>query len=141
VLYCTIDLNIIASIIVSMKRYFPILLIFLIGCNPSTLSEWRVEGVSIVRDLVEELESVKTLKDLEAKKSSIKKKYNKLVGVMIEAERYDEDQNDLQPESFYSDALRDQYVRIYSIEGGRELLFEIQNESLHKLDLYLTKKS
>ena len=66
-------INIIASIIVSMKRYFPILLIFLIGCNPSTLSEWRVEGVSIVRDLVEELESVKTLKDLEAKKSSIKK--------------------------------------------------------------------
>jgi len=124
-----------------MHRYFLLLLIFVVGCNPSTLSEWRVEGVSIVRDLVEELESVKTLKDLEGKKFSIKKKYNKLVHVMIEAEKYDEDQSDLRPESFYSDALRQQYLRIYSIEGGRELLFEIQNESLHKLDLFLSKKN
>lgn len=117
-----------------MKVYFSIFFLFLVACSPSTLSEWRVEGVSVVRDLVEELKEIHTLKELEAKKPSIKKKYNKLVSIMIEAERYDQEEDSFTPESFYSDALRDQYLRLYQIDGCRELLFSIQKESLHKLD-------
>lgn len=70
--YCTLDLNIIASIIADMRIFF-VIFCFLVSCSPSTLSEWRVEGVSVVRDLVEELEQVATLVDLEKRKSSIKK--------------------------------------------------------------------
>ncbi len=112
----------------------------MVSCSPSTLSEWRVEGVSIVRNLVEELEGVTSLEELEAKKGSLKKKYNQLVYVMIEASHYEEEEGDLVPDSFYSDALRDQYVRLYEIEGARALLFEIQRESLHKLDKHLNVK-
>lgn len=122
-------------------RYFCLLFLFLVACSPSTLSEWRVEGVSIVRDLVEELDSISTLKELEAKKISIKKKYNQLVNVMIEANKYEEEEGDLLPESFYSDALRDQYLRLYEIEGAKKLLFEIQKDSLHKLDMDFSKKA
>ncbi|MCH9617032.1 MAG: hypothetical protein SP4CHLAM5_00080 [Chlamydiia bacterium] len=123
-----------------MKTYFTILFLFLVSCSPSTLSEWRVEGVSIVKDLVEELKEIDDFKSLQAKKASIKKKYNKLVGVMIEAEKYEQEQNTFLPESFYSDALKAQYIRLYQIEGCKELLFAIQKESLHRLDLSITKK-
>ena len=121
-----------------MTIFFIIALLVLASCNPSNLSEWRVEGVSIVRNLVEELELIETIADLEERKSSIKKKYAKLIQIMIEGDRY-EDIDALKPESFFSNALRDQYIRIYQIEGGKELLFEIQKESLHKLDQYLKK--
>ena len=121
-------------------RIFFLIFCFLVSCSPSTLSEWRVEGVSVVRDLVEELEQVATLVDLERRKASIKKKYNRLVQIMIEAEKYDEE-DALRPFSFFSNALRDQYVRIYQIDGGKEFLFEVQKEGLHKLDLYLSKKN
>jgi hypothetical protein len=117
-----------------MKTYFIIFLLFLVSCSPSTLSEWRVEGVSVIRDLVEELKEVPDLKSLEAKKATIKKKYSKLVYIMIEAEKYEEEENTFLPESFYSDALKAQYIRLYEIEGCRELLFQMQKESLHKLD-------
>lgn len=63
-----------------------------------------------------------------------------LVQIMIEAEKYDEE-DALRPFCFFSNALRDQYVRIYQIEGGKEFLFEVQKEGLHKLDLYLSKKN
>jgi hypothetical protein len=138
--YSTLDLNINASIIVDMRLFFVLPLCFLLACSPSTLSEWRVEGISIVRDLVEELEQIETLKDLQVRNSSIKKKYNKLVQIMIEAEKYDEE-DAVRPGSFFSDALRDQYIRIYRIEGGKEELFDMQKEGLHKLDLYLSKKN
>jgi hypothetical protein len=117
-----------------MKTYFIIFLLFLVSCSPSTLSEWRVEGVSVIRDLVEELKEVPDLKSLEGKKATIKKKYSKLVYIMIEAEKYEEEENTFLPESFYSDALKAQYIRLYEIEGCRELLFQMQKESLHKLD-------
>jgi hypothetical protein len=123
-----------------MRRYFLIILIFLAACSPSTLSEWRVEGVSIVKNLVEELSLIETIKDLEGKQSSIQKKYSKLVAIIIESDKFEEGDETLRPESFYSDALRKQYVRIYEMEGGRKLLFEIQKESLHKLDHFIQSK-
>ncbi|MCH9620850.1 MAG: hypothetical protein S4CHLAM20_02560 [Chlamydiia bacterium] len=138
--HCILDPNILASIIVHMRTYFLISLLFLASCSPSTLSEWRVEGVSVVKDLVEELKTIDSLTALENKKSSIKKKYSKLLNIMIEADNYDEDESTLRPESFYSNALREQYIRLYEIEGARELLFEIQKESLHKLDLHTRSK-
>lgn len=123
-----------------MQRLFLIFFLFLASCSPSTLSEWRVEGVSIVKDLVEEFKSIETLSDLKSHKRTIQKKYSKLVEVMIEASSYQEGDETLRPESFYSDALKAQYLRIYEIEGGRELLFEIQKESLHKLDQFVRSK-
>ena len=122
-----------------MKRYFLVPLLFLAACRPSTLSEWRVEGISIVRDLVEELEGISSLEEVEAKKGSLKKKYNALVYVMMEASSYEEEEGEIVPDSFYSDALRQQYLRLYEIEGGRAALFEIQRESLHDLDKFLKK--
>lgn len=124
-----------------MYTYFIVLLLLLSGCSPSSLSEWRVEGVSIVRDLVEDFEKVQSLKDLESKKYTLKKKYNKLVSIMLEAEKYEIEEGSFQVESFYSDALRAQYLRIYEIEGAKELLYEIQKDSLHKLDRSVGRRS
>lgn len=122
-------------------RFFFLALFFLMSsCNPSTLSEWRVEGVCIVKTLVEELEKIQSLEDLKRSSSSIKKKYNKLVEVMIEAEKWQEQEGDFHPESFYSEALCREYIRLYSIEGCKELLFSLQKDGLHKLDRALAKK-
>lgn len=123
-----------------MKRYFLSLAFLIVSCAPSSLSEWRVEGVSVVRDLVEELQSIGSLKELETKKYSIKKKYMKLVSIMLEAEKYEEEEDSFQVEHFYSDALREQYVRLYQIEGAMEVLYEIQKDGLHKLDRAHAKK-
>ena len=83
---------------------------------------------------------IDSIKDLKSKQSSIQKKYNKLVAIIIEADKYEEGDETLRPESFYSDSLRRQYVRIYEMDGGRKLLFEIQKESLHKLDQFIQSK-
>ncbi len=109
------------------------------ACSPSTLSEWRVEGVSLVKSLVEELQKVKSSDDLKVASKSIKKKYSKLVEIMLEADSYPQEEGAFHPESFYSDALKGEYIRLYKIEGCKELLFLMQKESLHKLDRATSK--
>lgn len=120
-----------------MSKFFLFFLFFLIGCSPSTLDEWRMEGISTVRELVKELEAIDTFKDLVAKKKVIKRKYLRLVEIMIEADKYIEDENTTEINTFYSDMLRMQYIRLFQIQGCQELLYDIQKESLHKLDKFL----
>ena len=138
--YCNLDINIFASIIIIMRVFFLIMIVLIVGCAPSSQAEWSLEGVCKVRDLIEELEKIKDVKDLYFKRHKLKKTYNKLVEIMIAADSYEKEDFILGKKNFYNDTLRKQYLRIYEMEGGREMLIKIQKESLHKLDRYVLKK-
>lgn len=120
-----------------MRIFFLFLLFFLQGCSPSTKDEWRLEGISVVRLLIKELEEIDGFIDLEKRQKTIKKKYLSLVDIMIAQDLCSDESLAVLTDTFYSDALQKQYVRLFQLEGCRDMLFSIQKEALHKLDKHV----
>ena len=125
-----------------LSRFF-LVVFFCTACSPSSGEEWKLEGESISKKLVVELEQVESLQDLELRSSKIKKYFYKLTDLAVAAKQYQIRHPDAFEEESYSmhisDILKSELMRIYQIEGASEIIENLQRESLHKLDQYSKK--
>ncbi len=114
----------------------------LYSCSPHSSEEFQKEGEVLCRSLVEALQTIDSSDQLLTSEATLKKKFESLVSLMIEASRFqqkhpDDWSGDSSLESnFISVSLKEQLHRIYLMEGGREVIERAQHESLVKLDAY-----
>jgi hypothetical protein len=116
-----------------------IILLFLCGCQPTSLEDFQDEGASCLRVLLEDLRKVETREDLALIEPIVRKRFDVLVEIMIQA-RIFEQKNPGSAKTFssrnqvLSDALLEEMKRLYCIEGGKEFLERTQKEAMLRLD-------
>lgn len=128
-----------------MLRCLILLTLFFTSCGPSSMEEYRREGRDQVREIVSLLEPIQSKRELKERAPLIKKKFNQLVDLMIEARSFYETHPnetflDLGKEDFLgSKKLRGEFYRLERFDGGKEILSRLLEESLHKLDRFEKK--
>lgn len=123
-------------------RFTLAFLLILTACSPSSIDDFKQEGEARCRRLVRLLESVQDHEDLLKKEPDLKKEFTKLIDLVIEARTYQLENPEQVPaleESPLSDDLKEQMIRVYHIDGGREIMERAQREPLLKLDSFEKK--
>ncbi len=127
-----------------MKRIFYGFFLFLIaGCSPNSLDDYQKEGQALCRILVSDLRKVQTREELLKIEPILKKRFQHLVELMIQAKNYHlkhPDEVPLEnPDHFFSEQLQLELQRIYHLEGGREMIERTQREALIRFDAFERK--
>ncbi len=109
------------------------------SCQPSSLEEFQLEGASRMRLLLKELQSIETREDLLAAEPVLKKHFEKIVKIVIQARLFQQKNIGvevpvLQLGQALSSSLLEEMKRIYALEGGRECIERAQREAMLKLD-------
>lgn len=117
-----------------------LILVLLVGCNPTSQVEWRFEGEAATKELVSQLEKVESLEDLQREAPKIKKSIGKIVDLAIAAKKYQISHPDMLEASFdsthISDLLKNEISRLYQIDGATGIMEELERDSLHRLDQF-----
>ena len=135
-----------------MKFFYLMTLFFLttsifFACSPSSISEYRNEGEGRTRDLIAELENIYSREELVKASPRLKRLFEELVDLIVEAKIDQKERPELFYEDFakkenrFNDKLRNELNRIYRIDGGRELVEKAQKNALHKLDSFESRSS
>lgn len=112
------------------------------GCSPSTLEDFQHEGEAECRKLVDNLSTIHTRDDLLKMERRLKNRFERLVDLMIAARKFQEEhseEKEIDPALFdhpSNDALQEELLRIYAMEGGREIIERAQSEALIRLDSF-----
>lgn len=115
------------------------------GCSPSSLDEYREEGSEKIVQLIKELKAVHTREQLAAASPRLKRLFNDLIDVMIAARQFHEkhpeaDLSEPTPRTLsLSYQLRQEIERLYEIDGCREIIEKCQEEALFRLDTFEKK--
>lgn len=122
------------------------LMVFVAGCSPGSLKDFRHEGESVCRDIIDDLQRVETHDDIAKLEPALKRHFEKLVSIIIQARefqiKYPEEALAFQgqQEAEVSDILKEELQRIYRIEGGKEIVERAQRESMLRLDAFQKMK-
>lgn len=111
--------------------YYILLLLFIFGCKSPTGDDLHDQGQAIIHSLVIELQDVETRDDLILKKGQLKKLFNQFVEVLIKTKKTQvtNNEHDIQ----WSEQLKEELIRIYSINGAREVIESSQKDALERL--------
>jgi hypothetical protein len=132
-------------------RIYSLLSVFFVlilcSCQPSSLEEFQMEGLAHAKLLLEDLRGIEERKDLVRVEPVLKKRFERLVDVMVMARAFEQKKPNLEGsllrDNFtVSDLLKEEMQRVYSIEGGRECIERAQKEAMLRLDAkerYLSK--
>lgn len=117
-----------------LKNWFRAILFFLpfLGCAPSSLEELRCEGEAQTKKLARELQEIDTKDELIKALPRLKKRYNRLADLLLEARNFQENGNS--DPSPASEELFAELARLYEIPGCRESIETAQIEAIRKLD-------
>jgi hypothetical protein len=133
-------------------NFFTFILRVLLGvmilssCAARSMDDYYEEGQTVIRLLVIELEKIHSRQDAIKAASSIKNLFLELVNIMIAAEEFSRKNNrndindSIRRESIWSDRLREELNRVYSIEGVQEIIEKYQEQSLYRLDAFEKKR-
>jgi len=118
-----------------------IFLSFLCSCSPHSSEEFRQEGEGRCRRLITTLQKIENRQQLLLAEPALKKHFEKLIDLMIEAREFQEKHEDIPNESTLEEnsttaSLELELRRIYMMEGGREIIERSQQEALVRLDAY-----
>lgn len=102
----------------------------LCSCGPSSFADLRYEGEAQTRKLAEELRTIETKEDLQKAVPKLRKRFNKIGDLLIEARGFSKEE--MEP-SFASEQLFAELARLYEMPGGRELIESAQGEAIQKL--------
>lgn len=106
------------------------ILIFLASCGPASLADLRYEGEAQTRKLAAELRTIESKEDLQKAIPKLKKRFNKIGELLIEARGFPKEESE---PSFASEQLFAELARLYEMPGGRELIESAQTEAIHQL--------
>lgn len=130
-----------------MKSYLKtnlVILIFLLlfsSCSPTTSSDYQTQACVVMKNFVKDLKKINDPKQLKKKQQILKKHFNRLTSLMIDYRTF----LDKQPEIVQEESLKMQkrayelkceLYRIYQLDGGLDLIEEIQKDSYLKLSLF-----
>jgi hypothetical protein len=115
-----------------MRNWAFIFLAGLVSCSPCSFDELRCDGEAETKKFTDELRKIQTKDDLSRSLPKIKKRFNKIAGILIELAEYQK--KDPEPISRAGDELFIEMARIYEIPGGREAIESCQSEAVHSLD-------
>jgi hypothetical protein len=112
------------------------LILLVLFCSCTTLPDFARDGERICRDLVQQLEKVETREDLIAIEGKLERLFGELVDVLVKAHYYQKEHLEELPvvSNPYDEALFQELLRVYQIEGGREIIERAQREPLIRLD-------
>lgn len=131
-----------------MKRFSLLigaLITLLVGCSPSSLEDFHCEGAAWCRALCKDLSRIESREELAKIEPHLKKRFEDLVALMVEARQFQMKNREeclidfAQMDHPDALALKDELIRIYSIEGGREVIERTQREAMIKLDAFMKK--
>lgn len=126
--------------VASIHLGYWIFLFFLCSCSPHSSQEFQQEGEGRCRQLVVTLQKIENRQQLLLAEPALKKHFEKLIDLMIEAREFQEKHEDIPNESAEENSttvsLELELRRIYMIEGGREIIERAQQEALVRLDAY-----
>jgi hypothetical protein len=116
-------------------------LFLLCGCSPNSLEEFHREGEASCRLLITDLQKIENREQLLLAAPLLKKRFEGLIDLMIEAREFQEKKEAESSEEMFSETstdlvLENELRRIYTIEGGREVIERAQQEALVRLDAY-----
>jgi hypothetical protein len=122
--------------------YLVIISGMLCGCSPHSTEEFQREGETQLSLLVQDLQAIETREQLTTAAPRLKKHFESLVALILEARRFQEENPDdagsesvVEP-GIFSLRLEEELRRLYQMEGGKEVIEKAQHEALVKLDAY-----
>jgi hypothetical protein len=112
------------------------------GCSPNSTQEFYRQGEAQSKALVLDLKKIENQEQLLQAEPVLKKHFESLIILMIQACEFQQkhpddvivDSSDCEKSASFE--LEEQLRRIYSIEGGREVIERTQHEALVRLDAY-----
>lgn len=119
-----------------------VLLSSLFSCSSPSLNDFRHEGHAITRQLIAELQKIRSRDDLLEHSSKLQELFDELVDTIIHAQEFRENHPEALVEVFSlkeqteSDLLRVELNRVLHMEGGREVLENTQENALNRLDMF-----
>jgi hypothetical protein len=125
-----------------MRKLMVASLLLFCSCSPNSSEEFQREGEARCRLLVADLQKIENRQQLLIAESALKKHFEGLTDLMIEAREFQQKQlEDISTEIAWQEnsagaSLENELRRIYAIEGGRELIERTQQEALVRLDAY-----
>ncbi len=126
-----------------MQRLFvTLLLILMFGCSPNCQEDFQKEGEALCRKIALELQKVEATEDLVRLAPLLKKQFNALVDLMMEARDVQEERAWVLPSEApsglapFNELLMIELQRIAGLERGKEIVEGVQREALHRLDAY-----
>ncbi|MBA3816096.1 MAG: hypothetical protein H0X29_06185 [Parachlamydiaceae bacterium] len=114
----------------------------LFSCSQRTLEDFRDEGEGVVRALTAELKKIRSRDDLLTHAPNLKKYFELLADIIIEASKYKETHPESElispnkKEQSASDQLRIELNRVLHLDGGPEVIEKVQEEALNRLELF-----
>ncbi len=131
-------------------KYGLVLLLLLCSCSPNSSTDFQKEGEARCSMLVEELKKISNREQLLQAQEPLKKHFEALIDLMITAIEFQNNHLDdivLEPafdEQAAEIVLEEELRRIYTIEGGREVIERAEQEALVRFDSHkrtLAKKN
>ncbi len=124
-----------------IRRIFLGVVLLFFGCNPSNLEDFQHEGASKLRLLLLSLQTIETREELSEKEPLLKKRFEDLANLIIEAREFQEKHPEeelffLKGNEELNQALFSEYLRLYHLEGGKEIMERAQREALLRLDAF-----
>lgn len=123
-------------------RYLPIILFFLASCSPTSLDDYHHEGEAVARSITSDLKKIHTKEEFLTKAPKLKKKFHKLVDLIISARKFQQGHSENHLENSFlldttvSDDLLAEMRRLYQIQGIREIMEEVQSGALNRLEIF-----
>lgn len=110
-----------------MCRFF-LLFLLLIGCQPDSYEAFREQGRAKTRSLIAELKKIRTKDQLVAHESELRAAFGEMRELIDQVGQFRAHHPDLGPppltgeDKELSDQLRLEMLRIFRLDGGREIL-------------------
>jgi nitric oxide reductase activation protein len=112
-----------------MTRWvFRLSLAILAGC--SSFEDLRCEGEAETRKLAAELRAIETKEDLQKAVPRLKKRFNRIADLVIEARSFHGGESE---PTAASEELFIELARLYEVAGGRELIESAQTDAVLRL--------
>lgn len=118
------------------------LLFLLVACGGSPIERAQSKGEGVTRALLKEFQKIHCRKDILEREGRLKRLFQELVTTILEVDAVAiESQEEAQRgENRYSQALQDELIRLYQIDGVREIVEDCQREALYRLDKGLRRR-
>lgn len=130
-----------------MRKWTCALFVIFMGCSPSSMEDFHHEGKAITRAITAELRKIETREDLSFAEPRLKRRFEDLVTIMIEAREFQIKHAEellgaqLLEDDVEGELLKEELQRVYQIEGGKESIERAQRESMLRLDAYEKNKA
>ncbi|MCH9632124.1 MAG: hypothetical protein S4CHLAM6_04510 [Chlamydiae bacterium] len=121
-----------------------LLLIFLLimsSCSPTTSNDYQTQACVIMKKFVKDLKKINDPKQLKKKQKLLKKHFNNLTNLMIDYRIFLDKQPEIDQEESVkmqqrAYELKCELYRIYQLDGGLDLIEEVQKDAYLKLSLF-----